>query len=637
MPSPESLLKKLFPPMLATLAAEAPADQKNWTWELKYDGFRAVAAHAGGELAMWSRNSIDLSERFPRIAEAIKKLKLPEVVLDGEIVALDETGTPRFQLLQQGNRRETFFVFDVLWLEGKDVRKLPYLERRTILEKLFGKKREGMVAISQLIKGAAKAALANAAKDGWEGIIAKRNDSVYEARRSKAWLKLKAQNQQEFAIVGWQPSTHSDREIGSLHLGYMDDGKFRYAGKVGTGFSGKLRTWFLDELSKDVEPKPPVEDAPRIRTATWVKPRFVGQVSFTEWTADGRLRHPSFLGLRDDKAPREVVRETPQPENGKPKAKAAKAGASKAVSKTASRKAVTAARSKKATAPAVALTNPDRLIYPRDGYTKADVAAYYESVAEPMVRALADRPLTLEHWNQGIDKPSWFHQNLGREAAPWLTIVETPTRTSNRKMVKHLIIDRPETLRWLAQMSALTIHMWSSRAPTLDEPDWVVFDLDPAKGKGIEQAIEAALVMRKLLDGMELPSVPKTSGKRGIHVFVPLAPGHTHEEAADFSFTLASAVARSVPTMTVERSLAKRAGRLYLDSIQNAYGKTVVAPYSLRAIDGAPVSAPLEWSEVTKKLDPLKYNIRTMPNRLAKKGDLFTRVFEARVKLPELK
>jgi bifunctional non-homologous end joining protein LigD len=252
-----------------------------------------------------------------------------------------------------------------------------------------------------------------------------------------------------------------------------------------------------------------------------------------------------------------------------------------------------------------------------------------------MLRALKDRPLALEHWNQGIHKGSWFHQSV--KGPEWLKVVETPTRTTKSGVAKHLVVDSKDTLRWLAQMSALTIHMWSSREGSLEEPDWILFDLDPAKGKGIEQAIEAAGVMRKLLDNLELPSVPKTSGKRGIHVFVPLAPGYTHEEVADFACNIAAAVANKVPGITVERALAHRRGRLYLDCLQNGYGKTVVAPYSLRAIDGAPVSAPLKWSEITKKLDPMKYNLRTMPNRLAKVGDLFAEVFAHKVKLPKFK
>ena len=594
--TPKQLLKKVFPPMLATLADGPPKNGADWHYELKYDGFRAVIAITGGQVAMLSRNELDLAPRFPRIYEALQKVKAKEVVVDGEVVVLDEKGAPRFQLLQQGSGKERLILFDILWLDGEDLRRRPYEERRKLLQKTFAKPPAG-IAVAQTLDMTGEEALRHAAAGGWEGVIAKRKGSVYETRRSKEWLKIKAIQQQEFVIVGWQPSTASDRDIGSLHLAVNEEGELRYAGKVGTGFSAKMRTWLHDELSKDVVPKPMVTGAPRIKTATWVRPRLVGQVSFTEWTSDHRLRHPSFLGLREDKSVKEVVKEV---------------------------------------ATRVTLTNPDRLLYPKDKITKQDVADYYEAMAEPMLRALADRPLALEHWNQGIHKPSWFHQSV-KDGPEWLKIVDTPTRTTRSGVAKHLVVDSVDALRWLAQRSALTIHMWNSRAASLENPDWVLFDLDPAKGKGIEQAIEAAVVMRKLLESLELPSVPKTSGKRGIHVFVPIAPGYTHEEAADFACSIAAAVASRVPGITVERALAKRRGRLYLDCMQNGYGKTVVAPYSLRAIDGAPVSAPLKWSEITPKLDPLKYNLRNMPDRLAKVGDLFAAVFENRVKLPKLK
>ncbi len=627
--TPRQLLKKVFPPMLASLAEAPPRDESNWSYELKYDGFRAVVGIVKGEVAMLSRNELDLAPRFPRTFEALKKLECDEIVIDGEVVVLDEQGAPRFQLLQQGGR-ELMAVFDILWLNGEDLRRKTYLERRKMLEKFLRKAPAG-IAVSQKMDPPGEKALATAAAGGWEGIIAKKNDSTYESRRSKDWLKIKAINQQELVIVGYQPSNANDRDIGSLHLAVNENGALRYAGKVGTGFSSKLRGWLKDELDKDVIPKTDVKDAPRVRTAVWTKPRFVAQVSFTEWTGDHRLRHPSFLGLRDDKGVKDVVRE-----------KAGVTGlrgfeVSGKKNPAAKKSSTPKPRNLETSQPKVTLTNPDRLLYPRDKITKQHIAEYYEAVSAPMLRALEDRPLTLEHWNQGIDKPSWFHQNIGKEGASWLTVVETPTRTTKSGSVKHLVVDSVDALRWLAQMSVLTVHMWHSRASSLAHADWILFDLDPAKGKGIEQAIDAAIVMRKLLENLELPSVPKTSGKRGIHVFVPLKAGYTHEEVGDFACSLAEAVATKVPGITVERSLAKRRGRLYLDCMQNAYGKTVVAPYSPRAIDGAPVSAPLKWSEITKKLDPLKYNIRTMPNRLAKVGDLFEEVFRNGVKLPKLK
>ena len=628
--------------MLATLTDTPPAGDA-WAYELKYDGFRAVCAIAGGDIAMWSRNELDLAPRFPAVAAALSKLKVPEVVIDGEIVVLDEQGAPRFQLLQQGDRREILIVFDILWLDGKDLRNLTYDERRTILEKTL-KRTPAAIKVSEKITTSGAEALERAKKSGWEGIIAKRRTSVYEPRRSKEWLKIKAINEQELIVVGWNPSTHSSKEVGSLHLAVMgDDGALHYAGKVGTGFSAKQRVWWKDELSKDVVPVNLVKDAPRERVATWVKPRFVVQVAFTEWTADNRLRHPSFLGMREDKEVGEVVRERASGvgsgESEMKNDSRTSSKSAKAAKKSPSKKSAQSRSDTRHPTPdtRVVLTNPDRILYPRDGITKQDVADYYAAVSEPMIRALRDRPLALEHWNEGIDKPSWFHQDVGRGAQPWLTTIETPTRTTAHKSVKHLVVDKPETLRWLAQMSVLTIHMWASRGAALDEPDWLVFDLDPAKGKGIEQAIDAAIIVRRLLDNLHLPSVPKTSGKRGIHVFIPLAGGYTHEEANEFACSISAAIAAKVPEFTMERALNKRRGRLYLDCMQNAYGKTVVAPYSLRAIDGAPVSAPLKWDEVTKKLDPKKFNLRTMPDRLAKVGDLFARIFEERVKLPELK
>lgn len=672
--------------MLATLASEPPGDDSEWIYEIKYDGFRAVVALTGGELAMWSRNELDLTPRFPKIAEQLRRLNVGEAVLDGEIVAVDAAGVPRFQLLQGGTNRETIFLFDLLWLDGHDLRARTCEERRELLESLL-RRPPAQVALAERLEKSGAEALAWAAANGYEGVIAKKISSRYEPRRSKDWLKLKALQGQELAIIGWNPSTHSSREIGSLHLAYVgDDGEFHYAGKVGTGFSAKLRVSLLETLSRDVIPSAVARDAPRIRVATWVRPRLVAQVAFTEWTDDNRLRHPSFLGLRDDKTPEETVREKPMPRTTGPR-KAKKSSAEKTEQRE-SRKAASAGRSvtKKASAekpepaarkkaalaprdgpgkvpaekkagvaatkgraeasrtrsaagtaaPSVVLSHPERMMYPRDGITKQDVADYYAAVAEAMTATLRDRPLAIEHWNAGIDQPSWFQQNVGREAPEWVTTIDTPTRVSSRKTLRHLVADRPETLRWLAQMSVLTVHMWSSRGESLEEPDWVAFDLDPAKGKGIEQAIDAAIVMRGLLENMKLPSVPKTSGKRGIHVFVPLAAGQSHEEAVAFATSIAAAVASHVPDITVERSIAQRHGRLYLDALQNGYGKTIVAPYSPRALDGAPVSAPLKWSEITKRLDPLRFNIRTMPARLAKVGDLFAAALEGGVRLPKL-
>lgn len=628
---PLTVVQKYLPPMLATLAADAPADAaRDWLFELKYDGFRALYCRTSGGSVLRSRNDQDLGARFPTVLRALDRIAGDDFIIDGEIVALDDKGVPRFQLLQQGGGgRLVFVAFDLLRIDGRDTATEPIEDRRDMLESLLRKPPAG-VTLSELIDADVGDALKAAASAGYEGLVGKKRRSSWSTRRSKEWIKLKAQGRQEFAIVGYTPSTRSTAEIGALLLAVAEGDTYRFAGKVGTGYTAKMRTDLMKRLRDSRLDKPPVIDPPRVKDATWVEPELVGEVSFTEWTSDGRLRHPSFLGLRTDKSPRETAREkATQPPAGKgknsgsrkkpPAAAASKVAAS---SRSAAIPAKQKGKKKSVVAPEVRLTTPDRLLYPRDGITKADVARYYEELSVPIIRALADRPLALEHWNSGIDKGSWFHQNVEEDAEPWMTTIETPTRTSKRT-ITHLVADRPETLRWLAQRSVLTMHMWSSRGSDLEKPDWMVFDLDPAKGKGIEQAVEVALVLRRLFEDLEIPSIPKTSGKRGIHVFVPLERGPSHEQAAAFAIRLADAIASRLPNATTERAIAKRRGRLYLDALQNGYGKTVVAPYSLRALDGAPVSAPLRWSEVTRRLDPLKYNLRTMPGRLQKVGDLF--------------
>jgi bifunctional non-homologous end joining protein LigD len=607
--SPEALLKRVFPPMLATLVSSLPENEDEWRYEIKYDGYRALSALSGGRVAMCTRNALDLTTRFPHIARALTKVIVGDAVIDGEIVALDQAGRSRFQLLQEGDEETILFAFDLLWLNGQDLRARPLDERRDLLLSVMSNLGPSL-RVAERVEGPVAAALDRVAKMGLEGLIAKRRGSTYVGTRSKEWLKLKVQQSQEVAIIGFTPSSANPKMIGALLVGVVKDGALTFAGKVGTGFSTKLRAELHQTLSKDKVAQSPVKGVPRMRDATWVQPRLVGQVQFTEWTSDGKLRHPSFLGLRDDKTPAETARE----------------GA-----------ATTTVPQKKSASSEVTLTNPDKVLYPKDGYTKKDIADYYAAVAEPMLHALAARPLALQHWPDGIHKSTFFRQGLSeRDRAPWMTIVDTPARTKAGG-VHHLVADRPETLRWLAQRATLTVHMWSSRAETLEQPDWVIFDLDPAEGRGIEQAIPVAQALHRLFAELSMPSVVKTTGKRGLHVMVPLLPGHTHDDTVEFALKIGGAVTSVVKEATLERSIAKRGGRLYLDCLQNGYGKTIVAPYSPRAIDGAPVSTPLKWSEVDESLDPKAFTIVTVPKRVAKLGDLFAPALTAGVRLPRLR
>lgn len=593
------LLEKIFPPMLATSVETLPAGVAEWILEPKFDGYRGLAGISAGEVSLLSRNRLDLSERFSGIVAALGKLGLDDTVLDGEIAAFDENRIARFEMTQHSSDSAVFVVFDILHHDGRDLRNLPIEERRAVLEKVFRRKRNPTVSVVSRYEAGLDDALADAKEAGHEGLIAKRPGSRYEPRRSRAWLKIKFVGNQELIVVGYTLLKDRTDAIGALLLAVREGRSLRYAGRVGTGFSTRQRHELFDLLESIEVPKPPLPlGKTRIKGAMWVEPRLIAQVKFSEWTHEGQLRHPSFVAMRDDKEVADVVRE-----------------------KTTS------------AAPEVRFTNPGRVLYPRQGYTKRDLAEYYAAVAHALVPALEGRPLALEHWNDGIDEEPWFEQSVRDNIPGWLTVVETPTRT-RRGTARHLVVDRPETLLYLAQHSVLTIHTWASRAGSLESPDWMIFDLDPAKTKGFPQAIEAALVFRALFDTIGLPSFPKTSGKNGLHILVPLQPGYDFDRVTSFACRVSETVAAEVPGITVERTVAKRRGRLYADCLQNGYGKTIVAPYSPRGIDGAPVSAPLEWKEVKPGLDPAAFTIKTMPKRLEKKGDLFAPALREGVAIP---
>lgn len=632
--SPETLLSKALPPMLATLVTEAPAGA--FTAEVKYDGYRALAALSNGRLAFWTRNGIDLAARFPGIARALQTLVVGDAIVDGEVCVLDAGGVPRFELMHEGREEDAvLFAFDLLRLDGEDLRPRPLHERRDLLRSLLSNAPSAL-RLAEEVPGPVREALASMRARGMEGLILKARDSAYAGGRSRDWLKLKVQATQELAIVGWTGGKGAAAgSLGALLLAVADGkGGYSFAGKVGTGFSTRQRKELQQRLAADAVP---AEGAPRLRDAHWVRPRLVAQVRFSEWTADGKLRHPAFQGLREDKAPEECLREEPsQPRPASRKGSGRGAAASPLPAGNAGAQAAKADAGKGAAPPQLTLTNPGRKLYPDDGLTKEDVASYYEAIARPLLNAVRDRPLSLIHWNQGVGKPGWFQQDVGDSAPDWLRLVATPARTKQGP-VRHLLADTPQALRWLAQNSVLEIHAWASRAQSLTQPDWVVFDLDPAAGKGIEQAVEVAQLLHGMFERLGLPSLPKTTGKRGLHILVPLSNGHTFEDAQAFALEVGAAVEKQVPGVTLERSLARRKGRLYFDCLQNAYGKTTVAPYSLRGVAGALVSTPLRWSEVVPGLAPAAFNLRTLPARLAKEGDLFAPFLTQGVRLPRFR
>ena len=620
-PPPESLLEKVWPPMLATLA-QPPIKEDEYWLEVKYDGYRGIAGLSGGRLAFQTRNKLDLSGRFPDVAQALSKLRTAEAVLDGEVVAFDPKGVARFQQLMTPGVEHHYIVFDLLWLDGEDLRKRPIEERRDLLESVLAGV-TSPIHISERLDYKLEDVLREAKRVGFEGVMAKRRGSPYTGARSSDWLKLKVFQSQEVAIVGYTPISTGSNEIGALLVGVRDGDHYRFAGKVGTGFTHVVRRDLRAKLEKERIDKPAVVDPPRERDALWVRPRYVAQVAFGEWTRDGRLRHPSFEGLREDKKPEEVTREQPKKVADDPPSEDGR-------HPTGHSKKVALAPAK---APTFELTHPDKVLYPKSGITKRDVFDYFKPITPFILPALQERALAFEQWPQGIGKPGIFRQHA-KGIPSWATTAAVP---HERGKVSHLVVDRPETLLWLANQSALTLHIPSSRISRLTEPDWVLFDLDPPEGKWNE-LIELAEALRKFLQQLGIDSVPKTSGKRGLHVVVPIARGHTHEDALNFAVAITRTLERGLPKLaTTERAIAKRQGRVYLDAMQNGYAKTMVAPYSLRAVEGAPASTPLRWAEVTPALNPLKFNIKTMQARLNEMGDLFAHVLQGRQRLPLLR
>ena len=632
----------------------------DWLFEIKYDGYRLLGAKAGTDVRLHTRRGHDWTDRFRAIAAIVAKLPARECVVDGEACVVDAKGRPSFGALQDWLSRAAvgkpadgsilYAVFDLLWLDGRDLRAEPIEVRRELLEQLV-RGQPAPLTLSRAVEGALPDLLRAAKAGGLEGLIAKRRGSPYVAGRSGHWVKLRFDKRQECAIAGYIPMAGTRDDVGALLLGVVDraaPGKLVFAGRVGTGFDARTRRDLGARLRAELAKGPTIDGAPNVKDGRWVKPALVCECAFSEWTRDGSMRHPRFLGLREDKTPLECVREEPsanaalEPKEDKPgKAPAPRVAAHHA---RATVPRVAAHRVAAPSAGPVKLTNPDKVIFPRDGITKREIWDYYTNIADVMLPHLAGRPLTLQRYPNGIDGQEWYQQNAPEKTPDYVRLVDAGPRHDHKKRI---VCDNVETLQWLANLAALTIHGWCCHAPpeatsraaidrALAQPDYVILDLDPGDGPW-DHLVEVARAVRALLDALKLVSFAKTSGKRGVHVLVPIAPGPTHEQATGFAEQIARAVAKVLPKIaTVERMKDKRGGKLYVDYMQNGEGKTVVAPYTIRARDGAVVSTPIEWDELTEELDPTVFTIRTAPARVQKRGDLFAGVLRSAQRLPNV-
>ena len=603
-----------YAPMSATLVKNLPRED-GWHYEVKWDGYRALAYVRGGEVTLRSRRGNDLTERFAGVArEIVKALKTPGCVVDGEVCALDDEGRTSFSAMQQGKASTPFvyYVFDLLEVEGQSLIDLPIEERRDRLEALLDR-RNRCVRLSDFFDDG-DALLSAVEEQQLEGVIAKRAGSRYlPGRRSRDWLKVKTQGDQEFVIAGYTKGQgRRSGSFGSLVLAYMKDGELTYAGNVGTGFNDATIDELLEQLRPLERPDSPfrvVPKMPKVRKGDvlWVEPKLVCQVKFREWTHDGHLRAPVFEGLREDKAPEEVVEERPRIEPEIRKGRRV-----------------------------LKLSNLDKPFWPEDGITKGDLLAYYRDVAPVLVPHLLDRPFTMKRYPDGWKGGFFFQKDAPKHMPSWIktrAFRSTSRETREKRMISYPLVNDELALLWMVNMGCIDMNAWYSRVDKPERPDFVLFDLDPAPDVGFPETIQVALLLKQALDALGLESFPKTSGSEGIHILVPIARRYTYEDTRQFSEIIARALATTHRGLvTTEWSKAKRRGVL-IDSNQNGEGKTIASVYSVRPKEGAPVSTPLRWDEVNESLDPAAFTMDVVLDRIREHGDVYEGVLKTKQSL----
>jgi bifunctional non-homologous end joining protein LigD len=599
-----------YKPMLATLAETLPHGD-DWTFEVKWDGYRALGYVRAGDARLVSRNGNDLTARFPEIAKALAKAaRSPECVVDGEVCALDEHGRPSFSAMQQGKRGTpiVYEVFDALEIDGVPILDLPLEERRERLEELLDARVQS-VQISGFFDDG-EALYEAALEQKLEGVMAKRRGSRYaEGKRTRDWLKVKTHGRQEFVVCGWTKGQgRRAGSFGSLVLGTYRGSELVWVGNCGTGFTERD----IDELLAKLQPlrtdTPTFEEVPKMPKVrkgdvVWVKPVLVCEVEFAEWTHDGHLRAPSFQGLRDDKPAREVRRED-------------------AVEESAGR---------------VKLSNLDKVFFPDEGITKGDLLDYYRAVAPVLLPHLRDRPFTMRRYPDGALGKAFFQKDAPSHMPDWIRRfrVEVSTRESprRRKWIEAPVVNDEDALLWMVNMGCIDMNTWYSRVDKPDRPDFVLFDLDPSPDVGFKETVQVALIVKQALDSLGLKSFAKTSSVDGMHVLVPVERRYTYDDTREFSEIVAGAIARTHRGLaTTEWTKSKRRGVL-IDSNQNGEGKTIASVYSVRPRPGAPVSTPLRWDEVNEQLDPSAFTMGVVLGRIRKHGDLFEGVLTTRQRI----
>jgi bifunctional non-homologous end joining protein LigD len=621
-----TLNAKAFPLTLAK-PHESAFDGDAWLYEIKYDGVRILAIRDGSHVRLYARSGTEVTERYPEVTLAFDAMPFDRFVIDGEIVALMDDGRPNFGKLQTRMhvsdpataRKLSFstptvdFVFDLLAFDGFDLRSMTLEARKEILHQIV--RGEGPIRYCDHIVGRGKDFFQAVAQAGLEGIIAKRRESKYRGARSDDWLKIKAPLTRNFVIAGYTSPDGSRNHFGALLLGvYEDDGQLRYVGKVGTGFNGDTLKSIHDELKTiEIEASPfrvGKDLVPPEKRARFVEPTLVASVRFGELTSEGCVRHPSFIKLLDEGDPRDCTWEAAFGGTGNTPSNTEQTAMPLEEIEPSNGSGGGKSRD-------VTITHPDKVFWPKEGYTKADLVDYYRKIARWMLPYLKDRPVMIVRYPDGIEGKSFYQKDAPAFAPEWIRTVTIYSHDSQRD-INYFVVENEDALAYLANLATIPIHIWSSRIGSVENPDWLLFDLDP-KGSTTEKAVHTARETVKLLGEIGLKSAIKTSGQMGIHVMVGLKPIYTYQQARDFSEIVARLLVARIPDIcTIERNKAVRNGKVYIDYLQLGHGKTIAAPYTVRPNPGAPVSSPVRVSELKSDLDPEGFTIKNMAERMTK-------------------
>ncbi|HMG92102.1 MAG TPA: DNA ligase D [Chryseolinea sp.] len=639
-------------PMLATLV-DKPFDKEGWQFEIKWDGYRTIAICSNQSVELKSRNDKSFNEKFYPILNAVQEWDI-NAVIDGEIVVLDKTGKANFASLQnwrsEADGELFFYVFDLLWLNGKDLMQVPLSERRTLLRDIVPT--EGLIRMSENFGNNGLEVFEAAKNIGLEGIIAKKSDSAYTpGERSNLWLKIKANKRQEMVIGGYTKNDGSSKAFSSLLVGVFEKGELVYTGKVGTGFNSKQQTEMLKEFKPLISKSSPFRELPDINkpsrfrhdppnaSVIWMKPTLVCEVDFAEMTTDGVMRHPSFVAMRMDKNAKDVGKDdaaitatlTSRSNENDPKILKPTVDHGRKTFLNPSDET----QVRNVDGHDLKFTNLSKFYWTKEKITKRDLLNYYYQVAPFIIPYLKDRPQSMNRYPNGIEGKSFYFKDVSKTAPPWMETFDYRSDADNR-LRKYLVAQNDASLLYMTNLGCIEMNPWSSRVNSPDHPDWCIIDLDPGKNS-FEQVIEAAQVTYGILENMGVASYPKTSGSTGIHIYIPLGAKYTYEQSKEFARIIATLVHRELPRFTsIERIVQARKGKMYIDFLQNRPQATVASAYSVRPKPGATVSMPLHWTEVKVGLKMKDFTINNAIARIKKEGDIFKPVLGKGIELEKI-